>query len=938
MGFKRTTEGRVFFQGGNDSANDGFKESYDDTADSKKGALSPKAERPKASKLQTTNIKHSPRAANPAPNAQNAQMQMQIVTLLRSLNDKLKDTQEERKVMQKQLQTYRELIEDLEDKSYKHDKAFDTLDKKLDKSLSAPDPSATDKARASQAEKLAREAVRELEETRKLLLELEDKTDRGFKDIGVLKKMQNEQAGKLVKSGTGYMQLVKRLQSAEERYDDLHGRLEESNTQQARLMRKIDKVMDDRARFMRKIERIEETVLQTRDALNAKAMVLLTDQAAAARNGEEIEDQTLGQALMAERARLEKYEQKFRQETPKSQDSQSDMDIDTALMAAGHKKSGGIRAGHVMAFLVLAGFAALAGWYASTIENEAQSISGFTFDSAREDNAADFSSTSETTPRSNTLSANRERALDTDAGSAQDDVSLNTTSYQGIPEDAYDKDDIGTLNLDNQTEIEGILNGNPDTLAARLNEIEPGSPQNAETPVYNIEPAAGTEDNNSQAAAEPTQQTAPAETPSDISSEAATSQNIETASVDTGADPQSNASQSNSAQANNTQSPEMLTNTVPPVTSDITQITVPDSGLPEIIKDIEAQAIDGSPEAQHDLAAIYTAGHAGVTQSYEKAAYWFAKAAEQGIANARYNLGVLYHQGLGVKPDLERAIQWYENAAVLGHPEAQYNLGIAYIEGIGAPYNPERAAIFFENAARADITEAAYNLGLIYENGLLGQPKPDQAIMWYKAAADQGSPEAEAALNQLAETLQISREEINRLAEDMRQGSLSKEAGQGRVKPTTLKKTENSLTPDSRMPKSGQTKTASLASTTSAPAETPTTTKKSKNGLNDADFENPNSDGFSDNADSTNDNNQSQNIKISSRENTQILTVQIQEYLMRAGMYPGPADGRASMIMGDAIRSYQSANNLPVTGKPSDNLLTHMLGKSPDATDVGSRD
>lgn len=195
----------------------------------------------------------------------------------------------------------------------------------------------------------------------------------------------------------------------------------------------------------------------------------------------------------------------------------------------------------------------------------------------------------------------------------------------------------------------------------------------------------------------------------------------------------------------------------------------PDASLPRAVKDIEVQAFKGNAEAQHDLAAIYTAGHGGVDQNFEKAGFWFREASDNGIANARYNLGVLYHQGLGKERDLGRALYWYREAAKLDHAEAQYNLGIAHIEGIGTNYDPRLAAAFFERAANNGIMEAAYNLGLIYENGLLGEAKPDEALLWYKIAADQGSPDAKSAMEQLAKNLQIGMDDVDKLVERMQQ-------------------------------------------------------------------------------------------------------------------------------------------------------------------------
>jgi hypothetical protein len=199
----------------------------------------------------------------------------------------------------------------------------------------------------------------------------------------------------------------------------------------------------------------------------------------------------------------------------------------------------------------------------------------------------------------------------------------------------------------------------------------------------------------------------------------------------------------------------------------------PDAALPQTVKAIESQALAGNAEAQHDLAAIYTAGHGGVTQDFDKAAFWFREAAESDVPNANYNLGVLYHQGLGVDRNLDMALYWYREAARLGHAEAQYNLGIAHIEGIGTDYDPALAAGFFERAANNGITEAAYNLGLIYENGLLGQPKLEEALLWYSIAAADSNLEAQAAMEQIAQRLQIGTEDIQRFVDRMQEINLS---------------------------------------------------------------------------------------------------------------------------------------------------------------------
>ena len=58
----------------------------------------------------------------------------------------------------------------------------------------------------------------------------------------------------------------------------------------------------------------------------------------------------------------------------------------------------------------------------------------------------------------------------------------------------------------------------------------------------------------------------------------------------------------------------------------------------------------------------------GCKQSYERAAEWFEKAAEQGHARAMYNLACLYREGKGVPQSYERAFELYRKSAAQGYP------------------------------------------------------------------------------------------------------------------------------------------------------------------------------------------------------------------------------------------------------------------------------
>ena len=67
---------------------------------------------------------------------------------------------------------------------------------------------------------------------------------------------------------------------------------------------------------------------------------------------------------------------------------------------------------------------------------------------------------------------------------------------------------------------------------------------------------------------------------------------------------------------------------------------------------------------------MYVQGR-GVRQDDAQAAQWFRKAAEQGVAQAQYNLGVMYAKGRGVRQDGEQAVQWFRKAVEQGYPQAQ---------------------------------------------------------------------------------------------------------------------------------------------------------------------------------------------------------------------------------------------------------------------------
>ena len=66
----------------------------------------------------------------------------------------------------------------------------------------------------------------------------------------------------------------------------------------------------------------------------------------------------------------------------------------------------------------------------------------------------------------------------------------------------------------------------------------------------------------------------------------------------------------------------------------------------------------------------------GVPQDHAEAFKWYRLAANQGVADAQLNLGVMYGKGYGVMQDYTRALMWWTIAASQGHETARKNRDI----------------------------------------------------------------------------------------------------------------------------------------------------------------------------------------------------------------------------------------------------------------------
>ena len=125
------------------------------------------------------------------------------------------------------------------------------------------------------------------------------------------------------------------------------------------------------------------------------------------------------------------------------------------------------------------------------------------------------------------------------------------------------------------------------------------------------------------------------------------------------------------------------------------------------------------------LAVLLASTGMSVSQDFEKGGDAFERGdyatalrewtplAEQGDADAQYNLGLMYEQGWGVSQDYRTAVKWYTLAAGQGDAVAQYNLGFMYYYGDGVLQDHVYAHMWWNIAASLGHENASDNRAII---------------------------------------------------------------------------------------------------------------------------------------------------------------------------------------------------------------------------------
>lgn len=116
----------------------------------------------------------------------------------------------------------------------------------------------------------------------------------------------------------------------------------------------------------------------------------------------------------------------------------------------------------------------------------------------------------------------------------------------------------------------------------------------------------------------------------------------------------------------------------------------------------------GQPNAQYILGSIFLK-----EQKISLALYYLE---QSKLSNAKFFLGVVYHEGKYVERDIRKSIVFYKEASSLNNQFAKNNLGVIYENGYGEkiPQQLGNAVELFKEAIKKNNYLSFYNLAHLY--------------------------------------------------------------------------------------------------------------------------------------------------------------------------------------------------------------------------------
>lgn len=117
------------------------------------------------------------------------------------------------------------------------------------------------------------------------------------------------------------------------------------------------------------------------------------------------------------------------------------------------------------------------------------------------------------------------------------------------------------------------------------------------------------------------------------------------------------------------------------------------------------------------------------------------KAAELGNAEAQYNYGICFQQGIGEAKNDATAHEWFLKSAVQGHKDSQYKVAYSYSTGRGVPQDYRKAFQWSLKCAEQGDTDCIFNVVSCYMRGAGTTRNIDSLLIWAARLAKMPNPE-----------------------------------------------------------------------------------------------------------------------------------------------------------------------------------------------------
>lgn len=122
--------------------------------------------------------------------------------------------------------------------------------------------------------------------------------------------------------------------------------------------------------------------------------------------------------------------------------------------------------------------------------------------------------------------------------------------------------------------------------------------------------------------------------------------------------------------------------------------------------------------------------------NFEEAAIAYLISANEGNAEAQFDIAYAYFNGEGIERDYASAAMWFKRSARQNYAKAQYNLAYCYMNGRGVPRDYDKASDLLHKSANNNYKRAQLTLADCYANGILVEQNEKESQKWMAMAAN----------------------------------------------------------------------------------------------------------------------------------------------------------------------------------------------------------